>query len=148
MKVLLIKDIEGLGRKGDIKDVPDGYSRNFLIPRSLAVAASDGAMRASQLQKDVESKRRAKVYDDAKTLTQKLDGLKLAFAMRAGEQERLYGSVTSADIADKIKEQTGLEVDRRKVALDEPIRSLGAFRVPIRVAHDLTAEVEVTVSAA
>jgi large subunit ribosomal protein L9 len=148
MKVLLKQDVESLGHKGDIKDVPDGYARNFLIRRGFAVVASEGAMREAQLQKDADAKRRDKVHDEAKTLAQRIDGLKLQFAMRVGEQDRLYGSVTSTDIADKIKEQTGLEVDRRKVELEEPIRSLGTFRVPIRVAHDLTSEVEVTVSAA
>jgi large subunit ribosomal protein L9 len=146
VQVLLLKDIRRLGKAGEVRAVSDGYARNYLIPRGLAVVATDGAIRRTEVQKAIQDEREERIRSDSAALAERLSEMTLTFKVKAGEQGRLYGSVTSADIAAEIEKLTGQAVDKRKVELEEPIRLLGTHKVPLRlvpgVACELTVEVE------
>lgn len=145
MKVLLIQDVDNLGYAGDVKKVADGFGRNYLIPRNMAVLATDGALKQAETVRKAAEKRRAHEMADAQAMANQLTGVELLFERRAGETGKLYGSVTSADIADEIKAKTGLEVDKRKVALPEPIRQLGQQDVTIKLMIDVATTIKVHV---
>ncbi|MDI7274808.1 MAG: 50S ribosomal protein L9 [Anaerolineae bacterium] len=147
MEVLLLKDVRRLGKAGEVRQVADGYARNYLIPRGLARPASAGAVRQAKELLEAQAKRAEREQSQAQDLAGQLRGVTLTFRARAGESGRLYGSVTSADVAEEIKKQTGQTVDRRKIALEEPIRELGIYRVPIRLGGEVSAEVTVKVEA-
>ena len=145
MEVLLLKDVEQLGEAGEIKRVANGYARNFLIPRGLAVIATPGAVRQVELQLESEARREAKELDEAQALAQALEGLTVTFQARAGESDRLYGSITNANIADALSEQVEQEVDRRKLVMDEPLKELGTHAVAIHLAPGAEAKVTVVI---
>ncbi len=145
MEVLLLKDVEQLGEAGEIKRVANGYARNFLIPRGLAVIATPGAVKQAELQLESESRRQAKELDEAQALAQALDGLTVTFQARAGESDRLYGSITNANIADALSEQVDQEVDRRKIDMEEPLKELGTHAVTVRLAPGAEAKVTVII---
>jgi large subunit ribosomal protein L9 len=145
MEVLLVKDVAQLGKAGEVKRVSDGYARNFLFPRELAVMATAGAIKQAREIRQAEASRKAKALSDAQILAQRLDGLSVMFKMRAGESDRLYGSVTNANIADALEEQIGQEIDRRKIDLEEPLKELGTHAVTIRLAPGAEAKVTVTI---
>jgi large subunit ribosomal protein L9 len=145
MEVLLLKDVEQLGEAGEIKRVADGYARNFLMPRGLAVIATPGAVKQVELQLESESRRQAKELDEAQALAHALDGRAVRFQARAGESDRLYGSITNANIADALSEQVEQEVDRRKIEMDEPLKELGTHAVTIRLAPGAEAKVTVII---
>jgi len=145
MKVLLLQDVEGLGKAGEVKTVADGYGRNYLIPKGLAMLATAGAMRQAEHIRRVAAQQQAKQKASAEALAEMLSSLTLTFRARAGEKDRLYGSITNADIAEAIERETGHTVDKRKIQLKEPIRSLGEHRVPIRLMSELIPEVTVIV---
>ena len=147
MEVLLLKDVRRLGKAGEVRQVADGYARNYLIPRGLARPASAGAVRQAKELLEAQAKRAEREQSQAQDLAAQLRGVTLTFRARAGESGRLYGSVTSADVAEEIEKQTGQTVDRRKIALEEPIRELGIYRVPIRLGGEVSAEVTVKVEA-
>ena len=147
VRVLLLKDIKRLGRAGEIKSVADGYARNYLIPRGLAVAATEGAVRRTEVQKAIEQQRDERVRTDGEALAERLAEVTLTFRVKSSEKGRLYGSVTSADIAEAIEKLTGHAVDKRKVELGEPIRLLGTHRVPVRLMTGVVPEVTVVVEA-
>jgi large subunit ribosomal protein L9 len=145
MKVLLIQDVDNLGYAGDVKKVANGYGRNYLLPQQLAVLATPGALKQAETIRKAAEKRRAQETADAQAVANQLTGLKLLFERRAGETGKLYGSVTSGDIAEAIHEKTGIELDKRKVAVPEPIRSLGEQEVPIKLMIDVTTSITVEV---
>lgn len=145
MEALLLKDVDGLGVAGEIKRVADGYGRNFLIPRGLAVMATPGAIKKAQQDRDLELQRHKKELDEAQRLAQALDGLSVSFQARAGETDRLYGSITKANIAEALEAMLGQEVDRRKIDLEEPIKDLGIHAVTIRLAPGAEAKISVVV---
>jgi large subunit ribosomal protein L9 len=145
MQVLLLKDVEQVGRAGEVKRVADGYARNFLIPRGLATMASPGAIKKAELEREAVARRQAKELSEAQALAQALDGRTVSFRARAGEQDRLYGSITKADIAEELEKQVRQEVDRRKIELDEPIKELGTHAVTIHLGPDAEATVSVVV---
>jgi len=145
VQVLLLKDIKRLGKAGEIKTVADGYARNYLIPRGLAVLATPGAIRRTEVHKAIERQREERIRTDSTALAERLSEITLTFKVKASDRGRLYGSVTSADIAAEIEKQTGHPVDKRKVLLDEPIHLLGTHKVPIRLLSGLTPEVTVEV---
>ncbi len=147
MQIVLLKDIKHLGKAGEVRSVADGYARNYLIPRGLATPATAGAVREAQARSAIQAKHAAREQAQAQSLADELSGVALTFKARAGETGHLYGSITTADIAEGLQKQIGKPIDRRKVALDEPIRELGTFQVPIRLAGDVTANVTVTVEA-
>ena len=145
MQVLLLKDVDNLGYAGDVKKVADGYGRNFLIPQKLAVIATPGALKQAETIRKVAEKRRAAEMEDAKAVAHQITDVELLFERRAGETGKLYGSVTSSDIAEALKEKTGLEIDRRKIALAEPIRSLGEQEVQVKLMMDVVTKIKVAV---
>ncbi len=148
MKVILLHEVPGLGQPGDVKDVANGYARNYLLPRDLVEPATPGALKNLQ-ERVASAKRRAdKTEAEYKTLADKLAAISLTFAVHVGRGDRLYGSVTSQNIADAIFEQEGLRIDRRTIHLPEPLRQLGTFEVPVRVAAKVEPKVKVSIVAA
>ena len=145
MEVVLLKDIKRLGKAGDVRNVADGYARNYLIPRGLASPATPGLVRETKERAAIQAKRSAREQAQAQSLAEELNGLTLTFKARAGETGHLYGSITAADIADEIGKLTGKAVDKRKVLLEEPIRELGVYQVPIRFSAEASANIRVIV---
>lgn len=147
MKVLLTEDLVNLGRIGDVVEVKPGYARNYLLPRGFAVMATPGALKQADNLKRTAEKHRARELSDARSLANQLNSLTLQFERKVGERGRLYGSVTSADIAERIEQVLKLEaeLEKRRVLLLDPIRSLGNYEVEIRVHPDVTAHVQVEV---
>jgi large subunit ribosomal protein L9 len=145
MEVLLLQDVERLGQAGEVRRVADGYARNFLFPRHLAVVATPGAIKQAERQRKAEVRREAKALTEAQALAQVLDGQTVTFQARAGETDRLYGSITNVHIADALTEQVGQEVDRRKIDLEEPLKDLGTHAVTIRLAAEAEAKVTVVI---
>ena len=145
MKVLLVQDVDNLGYAGDVKEVANGYGRNYLIPQQMAILATPGALKQAETIRKAAEKHRAQQTADAQAVANQLSGLELVFERRAGETEKLYGSVTSADIVEAIEEKTAIEVDRRKVALPEPIRTLGEQEVAIKLMIDVSTDIKVFV---
>jgi len=145
MKVLLIADVKELGKAGEIKNVADGYARNYLIPHRLAVPATEQNIAQAGQQREAEKRRADKLAHQAQDLAKRIDGLDVHFHAHVGEQDRLYGSITPADIAGEIARRSGQEIDRHHVELEEPIRELGTHQVLIRVGKGVTARVNVVV---
>jgi large subunit ribosomal protein L9 len=148
MQVLLLKDVEGLGRAGDVKDVAGGYARNFLIPRKLAVPATEGALRQARTIKQAVQQRQDRRLSEAQALAARIEGQELTFHMRAGEGERLYGSVTSTDIAEALSRMVGAEIDRRWIELEHSLKTLGRHNVTVRLGPGISAQVAVQIERA
>ena len=142
MKVVLRDDVENIGRKGDLIEVTDGFARNFLVPRGLAMKATKGVVQQAEAMRRNREARDARDREAAQALADQLTGQRIELRARAGEGGRLFGSVTSADVADAVRAQTGVELDRRKTQLAEPLKELGAVEVPVK----LHADVEVTLT--
>jgi len=145
MEVLLLKDVEQLGQAGEIKKVADGYARNYLMPRGLAAIATPGAIKQAELYRTRDARRQAKELDEAQVLAQALDGRTVTFQARAGEGDRLYGSITNVHIAEALEEQVEQDVDRRKIDMEEPLKELGTHAVTIRLAPGAEAKVTVII---
>ena len=148
MKVILSKDVQGTGKAGEVKDVADGYARNYLIPRKLAIPATGGALKNVEQKKAAEQKKVAAEEAAARALADRLTNAPVVVTAKVGDQGRLYGSITSADIADQLSAQLSQPIDKRKIELDEPIRQLGTFEVTIRLHRAVTATVKVDVQPA
>lgn len=147
MEVLLLKDIRRLGKAGEVRKVADGYARNYLIPRGLATPATAGAVREAEQRQKAQAKREAGEQAQAQMLAERISGTTLHFKARAGETGHLYGSITSANIAEELEKQIGASIDKRKIMLSEPIREVGTFPVTIRFGGDVSAEIQVSVEA-
>jgi large subunit ribosomal protein L9 len=147
MKVVLRSDVAELGKKGDILDVADGYARNFLVPRGLALRATDGVVDQAQTMRRSRDVRDAADRAAAEEIATSLVPKVISVSARAGAEGRLFGSITSADVVDAVEAQTGIELDRRKVHLDEPIRSLGTHRVTAKLHADVEFPITVEVAA-
>lgn len=139
IKVLLLKDVAELGHAGEVFRVAGGYARNYLMPRGMAVMATAGAMKQAEEIKQVGLRLRAKERANAEAQASIIRGKRLLFTANAGDNDRLYGSVTSNDIAEKLAAEVGFEVDRRRISLDQPIRELGVFPVELRFMQDVSA---------
>ncbi len=144
MKVMLIKDVYKLGRAGDIKKVADGYGRNFLIPQGLAVLATPGALKQVERIKKQAEVRRAEQNKELEGLAGQIAGVVLTFAAKAGETGKLYGSITTQNVADALQEKTRYEVKRHQIEL-QPIRNLGEFTAAVRLTMDLVPEIKIIV---
>lgn len=144
MQVILRDALGKLGRAGDIVSVKPGYARNYLIPKGLAFEATNANIRRIEREKDKLEQRAAEQLTDARKRAAALEGVSVTFNARAGEEGKLFGSITNADVAEKLAEQ-GIEVDRRQIILDEPIKSLGVFSVPVRLHAEVQPEVKVWV---
>jgi large subunit ribosomal protein L9 len=145
MKVLLTKDVEKLGDAGEVKEVSGGYGRNYLIPQGMAVLATRGQVKQAEERLTAQRKRDQAARRDAEALAARISGQTLRFTARVGELDRLYGSITSSDIAEKLAAQTGVTIDRRRIDLDEPIKRIGIYPIKIRVASGLEPLVNVVV---
>jgi large subunit ribosomal protein L9 len=146
MKVIFLADVKGQGKKGEVKNVSEGYARNFLLARGLAVEASGGNVKSLEQQKASEDKKKKQELEDAKKFAQKLEQLTVQLKAKAGESGRLFGAITSKQIAEQLEATTGIKVDKRKIELNEPIRSLGVTQVPIKVHTDVIAKLKVQVT--
>ncbi len=144
MRVLLIKDVYKLGHAGEVKKVADGYGRNFLLPQRLAVLATPSALKQAETLRQNATISRAKLNAEMQGVADALKALTLTFPAKAGETGKLYGSITSAQVAAKIKEVSGLEIDRRNVG-HQPLRELGEHQVPVRLTTDLIPSVKVII---
>jgi large subunit ribosomal protein L9 len=144
MEVILRDEIVNLGKRGDLVKVADGYARNFLLPRRLAVAATAGNKKIVEQEGQAHLRREAKETGEAQGLAKLLNGVSVTIAQKAGEAEQLFGSVTVKDIADALQKQD-FTIERRKIHLDVPIKQLGQYKVEVRLYKDVTAEIEVNV---
>ena len=147
MKVILQADVKGTGKKGQVFEVADGYARNFLLPKKLAVAATTGNVQDISHKKELEEGRKEKEKEAAVVLADQLNALRIEVKTKTGEGGRLFGSVTSKEIADALKKQHGFEVDKRKVEIKEPIKGLGDYEVPVKIHPDVIAILNVHVFA-
>lgn len=144
MKVILRKNYEGLGEIGKVVDVRDGYARNFLIPQKVAYPYAPGYLKMIENEKRAYEARVNREIQDAKVFADKLNGVELTIEVQAGEEDKLFGSVTSQMIAEKLAEK-GIEVDRRRIELEEPIKMLGSYKVPVKLHQQVSAEISVQV---
>ncbi len=144
MEVILREDVDKLGTRGQVVKVAGGYARNFLLPRKLAVAATESNKKIVEQERQGHLRREAKEKAGAQDLANMMAGVTVVIAQKAGEQEQLFGSVTSKDIAEALERQD-YHIDRRKIQLDDPIRQLGQYQVPIRLHREVTVEVTVQV---
>ncbi len=144
MKVLLIKDVYKLGHAGEVKKVADGYGRNYLLPNSMAVLATPGALRQSEKIATEATKRRAILNHEMEAVSGMVVGTALSFAMKAGETGKLYGSITTQQVADALRAKTGVDVKRQQIEL-QPIRALGEFPAHVRLTVDLIPEIKIVV---
>jgi large subunit ribosomal protein L9 len=147
VKVIFIEDVPDVALAGETKEVADGFGRNYLIPKKLAVLANSAASNIVEAQMKKVVQKRALAEAEMKELAEKLDGTEITLKARVGEKERLYGSVTGADIAEELGKSTGVTVDKRKIELAEPIRQLGSHDVTVRFTHEISAGVRVIVEA-
>lgn len=145
MKVILLKDIKGTGKKGDVKEVSDGYARNFLFPKKLAVQAGSTELKELKEKQTSQQIKEQKEYEAAVELGKKMEEMNVTIYSKAGDGGRLFGSITSKDIAAQIKKEHGIDVDKRKVMLDEPIRVLGSRFVEIKIHQKVVTKMRVDV---
>jgi large subunit ribosomal protein L9 len=145
MKVLLTQDVYNLGHAGDVKNVADGYGRNYLLPRGMAVLATPSALKRAERLKAAATEKRAREKSDIDALASVIGGSAFTFSVRAGEKGKLYGSITASQIADQISKKLGSDFDKRKIGLREPIREVGTYSVPVRLSADVAPTVTVTV---
>lgn len=147
MKIVLREDVENLGRKGDLLEVAEGYARNFLVPRGLAMKATKGVVKQSDAMRRNRDAREVKDREGAQEVAGRLDGVRIEVPARAGEGGKLFGSVTNADIAAAVQKATGVELDRRTIQLDEPLKELGPQELAVRLHAEVTATLQVEVVA-
>lgn len=145
MKVIFLKDVKGQGKKGEVKDLSEGYVRNFLIPKGLAAIASEGNVKQLEHQKLTEQKRKEKEKADAQALAAQLGEMTVVIRTKAGEGGRLFGSITSKQIAEELEKQ-GIHLDKRKIEMADAIRSLGTTIVKVKLYPEVTAQLRVQVS--
>ena len=148
MKVILKQDVKGVGKKDQIINAADGYARNFLFPKGLAVPADTGNMNNLQAKKDSNAFRKGEELKEAKEIAEKLKNITVKMKIKAGENGKLFGGVTSKEIAEALKKDHNIEVDKKKLQLAEPIRNFGTYHVPVRLHPKVTAEVTVKVDQA
>ena len=145
MEIVLLEDVKALGKKGQVVKVNDGYARNFILPKKLGVEATAKNLNDLKLQKANEAKIAAEQLAAAKELGEKLEKATVTLAIKAGEGGIAFGSVSSKEIGKAIQEQLGLEVDKKKIVLNDPIKSIGSFEVPVKLHKDVTAKLAVKV---
>src|SRR6266478_4263306 len=145
MEVILREDIEKLGARGEVVKVAAGYARNFLLPKRLAVMATDSNKKIIEQERHAHLRKDAKLQSEAADLSKLLNGVTVTIKQKAGENDQLFGSVGTKDVADALAAKN-FTIDRRKVQLDEPIKQLGEFKVPVRLHRDVTAEITVVVA--
>ena len=147
MKVILKQDIRALGKRGDLKEVADGYARNFLLPKGLAIEATTTNIKVLKDKQESLAQRELREEAEAKELAQKLTGLKVVFHAKTGEQGRLFGSITAKDVTDQIAKISGIEIDKRKLEFDEALKTLGTHQLKVHLFKGVTTEITVQVVA-
>lgn len=146
MQVILREDVENVGKMGEVVNVRDGFGRNYLIPRGLAVVATGRNVRRLEHERKVIEQHDARRQRDARAVKERVEALSLTIAKNTGEEDKLFGSVTNREIADALKEQ-GIEIDRKQILLEQPIKALGVYTVEVRLARDVSASLKVWVVA-
>lgn len=146
MKVILIQDVKKLGKKGDILEVAEGYARNFLLPQKLATAATNNNLNQIQQQKAAEADRTKRQLEEAKLLAAQIAKITVTVAAKAGEGGRLFGAVTTKDIADAVKAQHKLEIDRRKIEITEPIKNLGPHTASLKLHPEISVDLQLNIT--
>lgn len=147
VKVILMKSVKKIGEAGDIVDVADGYGRNYLLPKGLAVEATEGNLKRAKEEKQEETKKKEKEKEAAQKIANLLKQAKFTITTKAGENGKLFGSITSKDIADIVKKEKEIVIDKRKIGLPEPIRELGNHIVKVKIHPEVEAQITVTVKA-
>lgn len=145
MKVILLQDVKALGHRGEVKEVAEGYARNFLLPKGLAVAATEANLRSLRREREIIQAREQREEEEARALAGRLNGLRVTIRAKSGESGRLFGSVTAKDIAEAVRGTAGIELDRKKIGLHEGLKQLGQYEVPIHLYHGIAATIAVDV---
>ncbi len=148
MRVILKAEVRGLGRAGEIKDVADGYARNYLLPKGLAIEATGGELKLLAQERQSEKTKKDRAHRDAEELAARLGEVTLVFKLKAGEQGKTFGSVTAKEVADALKKEAKAEIDKTKIVLHEPLRSLGVHTVEVRLLSDVRANVTIAIEPA
>lgn len=146
MKIMLIKDVENVGLAGDVKEVADGYGRNYLIPRRLAIVAGRGAEAEAKRLRDAVAKRETKERNEAQELAELIDNKTVVVRLKVGAEDKVFGAITNDDIATALRLQHQVEVDRRKIELKDPLKQLGEHQVPLRLHRDVTAHINLIIT--
>lgn len=147
MEIILLQDVKSLGKKGDIVKVNDGYARNFLLPKKLGVEATKQNLYELNQQKAAEEKRQRELLEEAKNLAKRLEELNVKLSIKVGEGGKTFGSVSSKEIAGAIKEQYGIDIDKKKLLLADPIKQVGSYTIPVKLHPQVTAQLKLTVEA-
>jgi large subunit ribosomal protein L9 len=148
VRVILKAEIRGLGRTGEIKDVADGYARNYLLPKGLAIEATGGELKVLAQERQSEKTKKDRAHQDAEDLASRLGQITLVFKLKAGDQGKTFGSVTAKEVADALKREAKADIDKTKIVLHEPLRSLGVHTVEVRLLSDVRANVTVAIEPA
>jgi large subunit ribosomal protein L9 len=146
MEIILRETIDSLGRAGEVVKVADGYARNYLLPRKLAYPATPGNLKVIEFERQSLLRKEAKQKGDAEKLQQLLEGVEISIRRKVGEQDALYGSVTNSDVAEEL-EKKGFQIEKRKIHMDDHIKALGEYSIPVRLFKDVTAHVKLKVEA-
>lgn len=145
MKIILLEDVKGVGKKGDTVNASEGYAKNFLIPKKLGVEANNSNLNEIKLKKQSEEKRKAEELAKAKELKEILEAKIVTIAIKAGENGKLFGSVTSKEIGTALEKQEGIKIDKKKIMLDDPIKTVGEKQVPVKIHPQVTAQLKVKI---
>ncbi|WP_138494338.1 50S ribosomal protein L9 [Paenibacillus pinistramenti] len=145
MKVIFLKDMKGQGKKGEIKEVSEGYAQNFLLPRGIVKPATDGNVKSQEMQSQSEQKRKAQEKEEAIALGKKLEETTVNLKAKAGEGGRLFGAITSKQVAEALEKEHGIKIDKRKIEMHDPIRTLGVTQVPVKLHPDVKSAMKVHV---
>jgi large subunit ribosomal protein L9 len=145
MEVILLKDVKGQGKKGDVVKVSDGYARNFLLPKGYAVQATEQGKKKLREQNAIMQRKRQAEEENAKTQAEKISTAAVEFEVKAGENGKLFGSITGKDISEALEKQHGIKVDKKKIALPEPIKNIGEYQVEIKVYPEISAQLKVII---
>jgi len=148
VRVILKAEVRGLGRTGDIKDVADGYARNYLLPKGLAIEATGGELKHLAQERQAEKSKKDRAHDDAEELAKRLGEVTLVFKLKAGEHGKTFGSVTAKEVADALRKEAKAEIDKTKIVLREPLRALGVHKIEVRLLADVRADVTVAIEPA
>jgi len=147
MEVILMEDVKNLGKKGDIVKVSDGYARNFLLPKKLGVEATKQNLHQLKLQKEAEERRQQEIYEEAKELGKKLEAVTVNVKIKAGEGGRAFGSVSTKEIVAALQEQANIQLDKKKIQLNDPIKNVGIYKVAVKLHPKVSVELTVKVEA-
>ena len=145
MKVILKKDIKGVGKKEEVINAADGYARKYLLPRGLAVEANEGTLSTLKEKKDSKKYKESMEVEEARELSKKISGLSIRFNVKTGENGKLFGSITSKDISEEIKRQHNINIDKRKIVLEDSIKAAGVYNIEIKVYPNITSKIKVEV---